>query len=170
MNRKLIFIIYILFFISHPSVAGQNPYTYVQVKILDADTTNIQEQYNLFFRKQNSFSPDKWDRTNGWKMKYYKERGFFEEGDLGQYCKEIIEIKITHQNDTMMVRIQKDDLPNNEPCIGIATFHLEIPFQKGYYEISNFIHSRKGLVITDNYEWIELPIRAGRLKLKNPTK
>lgn len=150
--KQNIFFITLAGFLLFPLASlGQNPSVGTHFKVL-IDSTEINEQskdnVEVFFRKQNQSNKNQWANQAKTEVPYNSEYKEYQHYEYGSYCEEINEITIIHNTDTMIIRFKMEfsnqlTKKNYPDCLiggcwlcGIYNFNFEIPFKKGYYEIT----------------------------------
>lgn len=158
-------------------ILGQDPYVGIFFNITQNDsvlTKQLSQEYRIFHRVSNK-EKNEWI-SNESPVSYndkYKKYEYI--GSYDTYCGEIHELKITHNLDTMIIRLKwsfTDTLYQNDiyyrDCLvddcwfcGVFTFKLKIPFQKGYYEITEFDYRTRSP--SDNFQWEPIQIKDRKL-------
>lgn len=142
------------------NIFGQDPGTLVSIKLMDDGrkvSNNNLKDYTLTLNIVEPFHPV---HDNKFNLKDDSAQVHFFE--WLPYREQIYELTIVHSPDTMIVRFQMnlDSLFNSGQLgkykfIWNAFFYLEIPFQTGYFELTDFIQVKSGTYrINDEHEWI----------------
>ena len=143
MNPRFILILLFLFSFTK-GVLAQEPVLSSGIKLFSKANTQITEieqaEYHVFWRMENYDNPQTWEYAQKQKVHYLSEEKEYVIAEYKQYCKEIIELTIIHNTDSMIVRFNQDTLQKGydgkkSDCQWITAFKLTIPFKKGYYEI-----------------------------------
>ncbi len=143
-------LVFILLSLFSKTSFGQDPTLSVELKLYSKDTTIVternQNEYKVFWRIESLNYPKSWEYPQKQKSYYLADEKSFIIGELKKYCKQIIEITIIHNTDSMIVRFKQDSLPKGydgkSDCQNHTSFILKVPFQKGYYEITS-LYSNK---------------------------
>ena len=153
---------------------GQDPTLSVLLKLYLKDTTIVternQNEYKVYWRIQDKNNPTNWEYPQKKKSYYLAEEKSFIISELKQYCKQIIELTIIHQTDSMIVRFKQDSLPigydGKSDCENHTSFILKVPFQKGYYEIIS-LYSNKLWYTNKKTDWKYLKPKKRKLLVED---
>ena len=143
------------------SIFAQDPGTVISINLFNGGekvkANNIQ-YYTITVQMVKPNKSFRYEKTD-----YTGDSALFHFFDWVPYRGEIYEIKITHSQDTMTIRFQMDlDSTNSykinaEYYVWNAYFYLEIPFQSGYFEITDFLKVKpSSFKIKDDYLWQSL--------------
>ena len=142
MKLRFIFVLLFLFSFTR-DVLAQDPTLSISLQLISKGNTQITEkdqaEYHVFWRIESYDNPKTWEYIQKQKSYYLQDEKTYIISDLKQYCKEIIELTIIHNNDSMVVRFKQDSLTKGydgtSDCQWNTHFLLTVPFKKGYYEI-----------------------------------
>lgn len=144
-----------LSFFSFFCCLGQDPGTVIDIKLskngkkIDKE---LAQKYKVLFHKTTvKNSSLYWEP--GYEYVSFSD-SLFHVFYWGPYCHEILELTILYHSDTMTIRIKMDTIAGGYfSSLSMPKFYLEIPFQKGYYELSNFIEREYAYTIKDEFLW-----------------
>ena len=137
-------------------VNAQDPGTVVDVKILKAGKLiegSGLEHYNatLTIFNQHHSAKEK-------PLMFERIKDHFHSFEWNPYYGEIFELNISHSSEKMVIHFKVDTDSLKNKMIANMHFTLEIPFQAGYYEVTDFIHIKGGseFDIKKEHQWIAL--------------
>ena len=158
---KYFIIIGLIFSYFH--IFAQDPGTVIDIKLNNKESKINSE--NL-----KDYKVTVW---NNWNQRNYildlNNDSQFHYFEWDAYRGEIFEIKIVHLNDTMNVRFQVklDTLPKSRNgYLFNADFTFDIPFQQGYFEVTDFKRIGKSdhsFALKGDYKWVSIPIKERKL-------
>ncbi len=108
--------------------------------------------------------------SNEQKIKLYINNQFLYTGWGILKYPTVYEIKTIHNADTMVVRFQLNASFFNEQNVWKQEIYFEIPFQAGYFEITDFINNGSEmeliLSVKNDYQWTSLPPEKRKLVIR----
>jgi hypothetical protein len=148
---------------------AQDPETLIYIHLLKDGKIITSPEYKISFRKTSPYYNDSLSQKGiRVPVKYDTSYSGFHIFYYGPYIgHQILELTITHFKDSMRVRIKKNTFGNDINELVEALFCFDIPFQKGYYEITDLVYTAKGYAIMENYKWINLSPNIRKLIIKD---
>jgi hypothetical protein len=135
---------------------AQDPGTVVEVKIMKAGKLiegNPLERYNatLTIFNQHHSAKEK-------PLMFERVKDHFHSFEWNPYYGEIFELTISHSSDKMVIHFKADTDTLKNKMIANMHFILEIPFQTGYYEVTDFVNIKGGseYIIKKEHQWLNL--------------
>ena len=135
---------------------AQDPGTVIDIKIMKAGKLiegNALEHYNTtlsIFNQHHS--------ANVKPLMLEKLKDHYHSFEWNPYYGEVFELSISHSSEKMVIRFKANTDTLKNKMIANMFFNLVVPFQPGYYEITDFINESGGseYKIRKEYQWLNL--------------
>lgn len=164
----------LLFYLFFKTNYGQDATLSVKLNLYSKDTIIVternQNEYKVLWRIESLNYVNSWEYPQKHKAYYLADEKSFIISELKQYCKQIIELTIIHNTDSMIVRFKQDSLQKGydgkSDCQHNTAFILKVPFQKGYYEITS-LYSNKLWYTNKKTDWKHLKPKKRKLLVED---